>query len=126
MSISGILFIEDGNVNHIHLYKEGSFWKAYDRSAYLLVKHIRAYQPWLRYYKNMNREVISIGFPRVALLRLIEGYRIVNQSDTSMSIELEQAMDPTGFQQWKSHSSITVVSNGETGYAPSLLPSKFG
>ncbi|GHT52891.1 hypothetical protein FACS189440_22320 [Bacteroidia bacterium] len=35
MDISGIFFIEEGNISHIHLYKEGSFWKAYEQSAYL-------------------------------------------------------------------------------------------
>jgi hypothetical protein len=60
MEISGIIFIEEGNINCIHLYKEGSFWKAYEQSAYLFVKHIKNYQTKLRHYKSINREVISI------------------------------------------------------------------
>jgi hypothetical protein len=72
MDISGIFFIEEGNTDRIYLYKEGSFWKAYERSAYLFVQHIQAYQTRLRYYKNIDQEIISIGFPDIALPKIFK------------------------------------------------------
>jgi hypothetical protein len=81
MEISGIVFIEEGNISHIHLYKEGSFWKAYERSAYLFVQHIKTYQTRLRYYKNIDQEIISIGFPDIALpkiFKIVETQNVVS------------------------------------------------
>jgi hypothetical protein len=89
MGISGVILIEDGNTNNIHLYKEGSFWKAYERSAYLFVHHIKPYRTKLRYYKNIEREVISIGFPDSALSGLVKDCKIIYRTETSLSIEFE-------------------------------------
>ncbi|GHT49757.1 hypothetical protein FACS189440_16010 [Bacteroidia bacterium] len=123
MDISGIFFIEEGNISHIHLYKEGSFWKAYENSAYLFVQHIKAYQTRLRYYKNIDQEIISIGFPDVALPKIIQAVEtqgiasLRNQSATSIEIELEETSDGrdainrvSTVREWKLQTSLTIPS----------------
>jgi hypothetical protein len=54
MDILRIIQLEEENLSNVHLYKEGSFWKAYERSAYLFVEYIKPYRTKLRYYKNIN------------------------------------------------------------------------
>ena len=109
MDISGIILIEDANTSHIHLYKEGSFWKAYERSAYLFVKYIRAYQTKLRYYKNINREIISIGFPDVALAGIMEKAKVALQSEVQVSLELKNEIVLDDFVAWKSQTPLTEI-----------------
>lgn len=110
MDISGIFFIEEGNTNSIHLYKEGSFWKAYEQSAYLFVQHIKAYQTKLRYYKNIDQEIISIGFPDIALAKILEGHKIIRQSETGIEIQIELDESVSGFREWKAQTSLTFPS----------------
>lgn len=109
MYIDGILFIEDCNLTHIHLYKEGSFWKAYERSAFLFVKHIKAYRTKKKFYKNMQQDVISIGFPDVALSRLIDTQKVILRVDKSLTIALDNTtLDVAEFEQWKESCPLTV------------------
>jgi hypothetical protein len=54
VEISKIITEEEMNINCIHLYKEGSFWKAYEQSAYLFVKHIKNYRTRLRHYIKVS------------------------------------------------------------------------
>jgi len=48
--------------NHIYLYKQGVFWVAYEQSALLLIM-VKELKPTIRFYKTVNREVLSVGFP---------------------------------------------------------------
>jgi hypothetical protein len=102
MNILRIIQLEQENRRHIHLHKEGSFWKAYERSAYLFVECIKPYKTKLRYYRNINMKVISTGFPDVALAGLIDKRKIDLQSETNISIDMEKNLDEAAFNEWKS------------------------
>jgi hypothetical protein len=77
MDISGIVFIEEGNRQDIHLYQEGVFWKAYERSAYLFVRYIKAYRTKKRYYKSIAQDIVSISFPDIVFSGLLSGCELV-------------------------------------------------
>ncbi len=108
MEISQIAFIEDGNFNCIHMYKEGSFWKAYEHSAYMFVKHIKSYRVKLHYYKNIKRELISIGFPDIVLASIIEGKKTPIRKDKEISIELNEVLEERDFQDWKDNCAKSI------------------
>ncbi len=63
MVISDILELERENTSII-LHKEGLFIRVYERSAYLFVKHIKAYNLTKKFYKNVKQEVVYLGFPQ--------------------------------------------------------------
>ena len=63
MVISNILEFEQENTQII-LHKEGLFVRAYERSAYLFAKHIKAYSLTKKFYKNVKQEVVYLGFPQ--------------------------------------------------------------
>jgi hypothetical protein len=54
---------EMGNVNHIHLYREGLFMKAYNVSAFLFQKHVKPFRPVKKFIKSAGGEIVLIGFP---------------------------------------------------------------
>lgn len=58
---------EQSNTEKIYLYKEGIFYRAYERSAYLWMKHICNYEIKKRYVKTINRTIVYLGFPMSVL-----------------------------------------------------------
>ena len=47
----------------MYLYLEGTFLKAYERSAYFFHTYIQDFKLSRRYIKTVNRNVVSLGFP---------------------------------------------------------------
>ena len=72
MKIKDILQQEQANTNSIFLHKEGIFWRAYEKSAYLFSLYIKAYQITKKYYKNVGSEVVYLGFPDSSLNNILK------------------------------------------------------
>jgi len=49
--------------NRMYLFKEGMFYKAYNQNAMWFVQQIKRYNVTVKYIKNIQQEVFSIGFP---------------------------------------------------------------
>jgi len=69
MGISNILELEQVNTQ-ILLHKEGLFLRAYEHSAYLFVKYIKAYNLTKKFYKNVKQEVVYLGFPQSSFSKI--------------------------------------------------------
>ncbi|MEA3316717.1 MAG: hypothetical protein U9R54_02045 [Bacteroidota bacterium] len=82
MVISEILQLEQKNDGTIILHKEGLFWKAYEKSAYLFVNFVKSYSVKKKYYKNINYELVYIGFPANSLDNIMQLLH-ANNVDTS-------------------------------------------
>ena len=64
---------EKGNDNLVFLSPEGLFYKAYERSAYILCTQYQALKPSCKYVKYLNGAgVISVGFPQSSLPKVEE------------------------------------------------------
>lgn len=72
MDLKQKLALETADSTHIYLYREGLFWKAYERSAIKFIQTITAYQVNTRFCKVVNMEVISLGFPDTVLPGILE------------------------------------------------------
>jgi len=76
MSIQEIVTNEDQNTGEIHLHKKGIFWKAYQQSAYLFTRDVKAFKVSKKLVKSVgNREVVSLGFPQQAFATYFEDTR---------------------------------------------------
>lgn len=94
---------ENENTNVIHLWLEGMFWKAYERSAYLFVNRISGYKPYKKFVKAVGGEVVAIGFPTKALGKLLEGRSVEYIDDkhyilNGFTIDTQELK---GYQLWK-------------------------
>lgn len=58
---------EQSNIDKIYLYKEGIFYRAYERSAYLWINHICKYEIKKRYVKTVGKVIVYLGFPMSVL-----------------------------------------------------------
>ena len=59
MSIDNIIKNEAVNYREIHLYLEGIFWKAYQRSAFLFATNVCSYKAVKKKVKLVNADVAS-------------------------------------------------------------------
>ena len=101
-SIHDILTSEAKTDHSVRLYREGSlFYRAYERSAYLFVHHVRDYQAVRKFYKVCNSFVVSIGFPQKSLPSL--GCQYIENADGTVSIPVEVEIDEQQFLNWKDH-----------------------
>lgn len=100
-SINEILASEAKTNHSVRLFREGSlFFRAYERSAYLFVHHVRMYEIHHKYFKVCNNDVVWLGFPQKSLPSL--GCQYVENADGTVTIPVEAEIDEQQFQQWKS------------------------
>ena len=98
-SIIDKLKAEERNERTIRLGPEGTFFKAYERSAYLFVKQVRNYEPRRRYVQAVGQDVVSIGFPQSVLGSL--GVDHAPATDGAEIIQLPAALDEQQYLLWR-------------------------
>lgn len=99
-SINEILTSEAKTDHSIRLFREGPlFFRAYERSAYLFVNHVRMYEIHHKYFKVCNSDVVWLGFPQKSLPSL--GCQYIENADGTVSIPVEAEIDEQQFLQWK-------------------------
>jgi hypothetical protein len=102
MRISDILIKENNNSGQIILHKEGLFWRAYEQSAYLFSKHVRKYQVIRKHFKNVEKDIVLLGFPhgaKVDVLKYISKQDI--KSNEKQIIISGYQFDEAVFLEWK-------------------------
>lgn len=57
----------DTEYNEIHLFVEGSFFRAYEWSAWLCCKYLNEFKVLHRQFKGIDETVIYVGFPKSSL-----------------------------------------------------------
>lgn len=97
------LQLETENTGVVHLWLEGMFWKAYERSAYIFVSRISGYKPYKKWSKSVGGEVVIIGFPTKAFDKLIEGRVVeyVNEKHCLLTGFTVDVQELKNFQEWK-------------------------
>lgn len=103
---------EEKNATDIFLYREGLFWKAYERSAFLFSRHIRPYQAQKRYVKCLGRTVVSLGFPDKALKDILAGREYEKMNEKSIRIIGYPSMDPAEYERWEVGIAVREVKEG--------------
>ncbi len=92
--------IETGNDDAIHLFREGTFWIAYERSAFRFVRSFKSYRVTKKYIQNIGRELVSLGFPGTILASL--ACEFISQGAAHVVLRspwVEQGADE--FAEWK-------------------------
>ncbi len=108
--IKDIIAGEDNSRQVIKLYKEGIFYKAYEYSAFLFVKHIKAYQVKHKYSVQLKKDLVSIGFPMTSFssLPIPESFSVNDFGDLKELSLSEEALDLLAFEQWKGQVPVKV------------------
>ena len=78
LSKKEIYEIEQENPGVIHLYAEGMFYRAYEKSAYLLCALIHPFKVSCHFVKSIGDYLASVGFPQSSLDKWAGGREIVS------------------------------------------------
>ncbi|MGR3317638.1 MAG: hypothetical protein ACUZ8O_04090 [Candidatus Anammoxibacter sp.] len=105
MKVKEILKIEKDNRSSIFLFKEGFFWRAYERSAFRFVRNIQGYSVIKRYIKCVKQDVVFIGFPLDNLNKIVKicenGQRYQFKQTAEGILEIDSFTDAENFEIWK-------------------------
>lgn len=102
MTFSEILSIEAQNTCQITFYHEGTFWKAYEKSAFLVCEHYEKFQPSKKSVKYLHgAEIVSIGIPSVTLNRLFSNTEMVVDEEKRKVFKTVYTVDEKAFMTWK-------------------------
>lgn len=105
-SIKDKLTLEERNERTIHLWPEGKFFKAYERSAYLFVTHVKSYEVRCRYVDVAGCDVLHIGFPQ-SVIDSME-LRPNKEDNGSVTLQMKTALDEQQYLLWReAHKSAT-------------------
>lgn len=70
---------EAGNTERIILYREGLFWRAYERSAFALCTQVKSFKPTRKVLKTLDgADLISAGFPIGGEKSIMQGFRLLS------------------------------------------------
>ena len=93
MKLSSILALEASEEVKIYLHREGLFWKAYERSAFLLLRETgKKYQVKCRQQKSTGDIVRSVGFPDSVLHHLFPADALHEVAQSAEEGEHSQAL----------------------------------
>jgi len=112
MRIAEIQEIEKTNFENIFLFKEGMFWRAYERSAMLFSVYIKTFKLIKRYVKCVGQHIVYMGFPDSTLDRILneakgKGYNVEKQNNDI--IALGGFKTDGNFEQWKSEIPVIAM-----------------
>lgn len=107
----------------IHLIPEGTFYRAYEWSAWLCHRYVSQFKPTHRLLKNTEDSVVFVGFPMTSLERHTpEEATVMEQEDKTMAVVLPETVFgekvtidqlQTDFANWKK--SVPLVKTKEQG-----------
>ncbi len=93
---------EADNVNRVCLYQEGLFWKAYERSAYILCTQVHPFKPTKKASKSLGGgEIVSVGFPVNREEHYVGALERITSEEKHLVLQAVEEIDVAAFEQWK-------------------------
>lgn len=79
----------------VRLFQDNTFWRAYDWSAWLLVKFFPSLKITKRQYKNIDDTTVFVGFPITSLQKFTpEGASVQAIDDKTVAVTLPENLFP--------------------------------
>ena len=123
MTTNEILQLEENNTNLVALYREGMFWKAYERSAYLICTQIHPFRVTTRYISKLaGASISSIGFPDTSLEKFMGKYHPIARSYDSITYSGFHSVNEQDFLIWKERQSLPKAPTQKPTQAPTQAP----
>lgn len=84
--------------NEIILFLEGTFWKAYEKSAWLFCHAVKPYAVKKKFVKAAGMDIVSIGFPQTVDLPLCQYH---DMPDVKVLRVDNADVEKPDFDKWK-------------------------
>lgn len=116
MQLKEILSIENNRTEEtkcvIHLFQEGSFYRAYEWSAWLCHRFVQQFKVTHKNFKSIDQSVLFVGFPVMSLPKYVDHKAEVSDVDEknkdvlfSSSVipdDMDLDLMAADFEMWKS------------------------
>ncbi len=110
------------SAGEIHLFREGTFWRAYEMSAWLSVRCLHEFKATKRQMKDVEQPVVFVGFPASSFDKWVpkdmarqdvddKHVVVMLGADRLPSIEPEELTDM--FAIWKDNVELSPVSKSK-------------
>lgn len=107
--VNTILNVEKDNFDRIHLFREGLFLKAYQRSAFLFLNNIKEFRTIKKFFKAAGADVVMIGFPSKLLETIIVPEKIEQIDEWHSCIPCDEPLRENEYQAWFNSIPLTPV-----------------
>lgn len=75
----------------INLFKEGTFYRAYEWSAWLCVRYVQEFKPTHRLLKDSDDSIVFIGFPVTSLQKYTpEKGEVTYMDDNNVAVSIPE------------------------------------
>lgn len=110
----------------MYFYKEGTFMRAYEFSAWLWCKYVKEFKPTRRKAKHLDDPIIHIGCPVSSLSNHLPDGAVATSDEESAEIEItlpstivpddaDIAAMMADFEQWKESCPLTETTKKKNG-----------
>tara|TARA_R110000823_G_scaffold315136_3_gene445873 strand:- start:397 stop:717 length:321 start_codon:yes stop_codon:yes gene_type:complete len=89
----------------VKLYKEGVFWVAYEQSAFF-INLVKGYKPTKKWYKNIQKEVVQVGFPNLNDFLNNDDFIKIFEQDCFIRFKIKTSLEQEKFKVWKTTTPI--------------------
>jgi hypothetical protein len=98
----------------VRLVEANGFYRAYNHSAYLFHQAIAKHKVTKKFVKNINQELVYIGFPADRLLERI-GTRSHKKTEFGYDVELaaDELPSDEGYDEWRETVPTEAASRGD-------------
>lgn len=116
MTTKEIITSEEGNLEEIRLHREGIFWRAYERSAFMLTTQVRQLKVLTRTVKAAgNATVAYVGFPTASYHSFAAGLEELSKSEEQVVLRGKCRIDEADYQKWKTSLAAPTACNAPHG-----------
>ncbi len=100
---------ESGMLRTIYLYQEGTFYRAYEWSAWLCFRYIKQFKPTHRLLKDSADSIVFIGFPVTSLQKYTpDGGEVTYMDDNNVAVSTTQVPTATSGRVLPARTSRTA------------------
>ena len=110
MTQKEIIEREEGNTSFIWLYLEGTFWKAYERSAYAFHSRVKEFRVLRKESKTLGRDILYLGFPQTAFERNTASLLLKSIDEKTVYATLPMPIDENEFLVWRDAQEVKIAS----------------
>lgn len=110
MTQQEIIAREELNRDSIWLYLEGSFFKAYERSAFAFCTRVKDYKVLRKESKTLGRDILYVGFPMSVLEKTLSGCMVNTIDEKTLKVVLSTPINENDFQKWRDAQEVEQAS----------------
>lgn len=110
MTHKEIIDIEQENTGYINLHLEGTFYKAYEQSAFAFCTRIKAYNVLRKESKTLGRDILYVGFPQSTLDKVLNRQMFTRVDEKTVRVTLSTPIDGNEFLVWRDAQEVEQAS----------------